>query len=242
MELTAYHFFDDKLNLYGDRGNILSLKYRSEKRGIPLNIVEVKNVNGVDLTKADIFFIGGGPDKLQTLCTDQLFTIKNEFKVAIEDGVSTLTICGGYQFLGEYYELPNGDKLAALNILDFYTKNPSEDPSKRLIGNLLVESDKFGHVVGFENHGGRTYHNYEAIGNVVVGYGNNEESKTEGLIYKNLLGTYLHGPILPKNPKISDWLIAKAIERKYGVTELEPLNDKLEEETNQQVWDLFHNK
>lgn len=120
--------------------------------------------------------------------------MKDDFKAAIEDGMPALTICGGYQFLGEKYITPDGQELRGLNILDFYTESKPE----RLIGNIVIESDTFGQIVGFENHGGRTYHNYGTLGHVVSGFGNNDDDKEEGLHYKNLLGTYLHGPILQR--------------------------------------------
>lgn len=239
MKLTLYHFFPDKLNLYGDRGNIITLKMRCAWRGIELEVHEIKDCTDVDLTKADLFFIGGGPNSLQCLCTEQLFTIKDEFQAAIEDGVSALTICGGYQFLGNYYQLPNGEKLKGLSILDFYTESPSDDPKDRLISNIVVESERFGTIVGFENHGGRTYHSYETLGKVITGYGNNDTDQTEGLLYKHLIGTYLHGPILPKNPAVADFLLGAAYKRKTG-NELPKLeNNDLELAANKRVKELF---
>lgn len=239
MKLTLFHFFPDKLNLYGDRGNVIALKKRCEWRQIDLDVIEIKDCYNIDLNKADILFIGGGPNSLQTLCTQQLMLIKDEFKAAIEDGVSALTICGGYQFLGNHYKMPSGKKLKGLSILDFYTESPSNDPRDRLVGNIIVESEKFGSIVGFENHGGRTYHSYETLGNVITGYGNNDTDKKEGLLYKNLIGTYLHGPILPKNPKVADFLLEVAYKRKTG-NQLPPIeNDFLEQSANEKVKQLY---
>ena len=235
MELTLFHFFPEKLNLYGDRGNIITLKKRCEWRDITLNVKEISNVDGIKMSEADMIFIGGGSDREQALCTEQLFNIKKEFKAAIEDGVSALTICGGYQFLGTHYITADKQELKGLGILDFY----NESKPGRLIGNMLIESDEFGRIVGFENHGGRTYHNYGTLGRVIKGNGNNDDDKREGLHYKNLIGTYLHGPILPKNPAIGDYLISQALERKYGKTELPILNDMLEKRTNLKVWEMF---
>lgn len=237
MKLTLYHFFDELLNLYGDRGNVIALKHRCEARGIELDIVKVKNVDGLKLSEGDIYFIGGGADSSQALCTEQLLKIKNEFKDAVEDGVSALTICGGYQFLGQRYTTANGEDLKTLGILDFYTESTVKKP--RLIGNVLLESERFGQVVGYENHGGRTFHDYETLGRVVNGYGNNDDDKLEGLVYKNLIGTYLHGPILPKNPDITDFLIANAIERKYGKTDLPIVETQFENWANQSVWNKY---
>lgn len=224
MELTLFWFAPDKLNLYGDRGNIIVLKERCKRRGITLQVEEIKSTKGASLTGADLLFIGGGSDREQHLVTQDLMASKQEFKAAIEDGVAALTICGGYQFLGNYYELLSGEQLKGLEILDFYTvAKPT-----RLVGNVAIESDTMGTLVGFENHGGRTYHDYEPLGVVKHGYGNNDTDKKEGLLYKNLMGTYLHGPVLPKNPTMADALLLRALERKYGLTELEPLDDTIE--------------
>lgn len=178
--------------------------------------------------------IGGGSDREQYIATTRLQPIVNEIKSWIYDGVSGLTICGGYQFLGEYYEMKNGEKLKGMGLLPFYTKTGAD----RLMANLLVESEMFGKIVGFENHGGKTYHSLPPLGKVIKGFGNNGESGEEGLIFNHLIGTYLHGPILPKNPKIADFLIEKAFERKTG-KKLEPLNDTLENEANKIAWERF---
>ncbi|WP_102346242.1 type 1 glutamine amidotransferase [Bacillus sp. Marseille-P3661] len=235
MELTLLHFFPDRLNLYGDRGNILVLKKRCEWRNIKLNIKKITGVDGIQshLNGADILFIGGGSDREQSIVTLQLHKIKKEFQAMVEDGVAALTICGGYQFLGSYYELSNGLKLKGLEVLDFYTLSKPT----RLIGNLLMETKDMGTIVGFENHVGRTYHEYESFGTVISGFGNNGEDAKEGLRYKNLIGTYLHGPLLPKNPTVADWLLEVALKRKYGSIALEPLNDNLENLAKQFIWE-----
>lgn len=235
--LTLYHFFPDKLNLYGDRGNIISLVKRCEWRGIELKVKEIKKTDGLEMDDMDMFFIGGGSDREQSLATEELKKIKHKLKEKIEMGVPALTICGGYQFLGTEYLDAKGNKLDCLGILDFRTiaKQP------RLVGNVLLKSKKFGEIVGFENHGGRTYHSYEYLGDVVQGYGNEELNKQEGLFYKNLIGTYLHGPILPKNPAITDFLIETAIVNRYGKEVAEKwmvtLNDKLEHHARKRVWE-----
>jgi CobQ-like glutamine amidotransferase family enzyme len=181
--------------------------------------------------------IGGGSDREQAIATKRLTPLVNEIKAWVEDGVAGLTICGGYQFLGEYLQTNNGEKLKGMGILPFYSK--AED--NRLMTNLLVESEQFGKVVGFENHSGRTYHDYPTLGKVVKGHGNYENSGEEGLHYHHIIGTYLHGPILPKNPVIADYLIESAYERKSG-RKLEPLVDQLEKEARQSVWNRFIEK
>ncbi|PLR77413.1 glutamine amidotransferase [Bacillus sp. V3-13] len=235
-QLTLYHFFPDKLNLYGDRGNIISLIKRCEWRGIDLDVKEIRSTDGLTLEDMDLFFIGGGSDREQSLATAELQKIRNQLKEKIENGVPGLTICGGYQFLGNQYIDANGNELECLGILEFYTvaKQP------RLTGNILIQSELFGEIAGFENHAGRTYHSYPPLGKVEKGSGNNDDSGLEGLLYKNLIGTYLHGPILPKNPAIADYLITKAIEHRYEketasewMTQLE---DDFEHLAKKQVW------
>lgn len=240
MNLKLYHFMPDKLNLYGDIGNVMAIKKRCQWRGINLEIENITNTDGIKLSNCDMFFIGGGSDREQCIATEQFEKIKNEFKSAIEDGTPALTICGGYQFLGEYYLTADGTKLKGLNILDFYTTSVTDKP--RLIGNILLESNQFGDIVGFENHGGRTYHNYDTLGDVIVGYGNNDTDKKEGLIYNNLIGTYLHGPILPKNPNITDYLIKSALDKKYGHYEFIELNNDIELEANQHMAKLLRSQ
>ena len=229
-ELTVYHFMPDKLNLYSDIGNIIALKQRAKRRNIELKVVDINQTENVTFDECDIFFIGGGSDREQALATQELTKIKSKLKDAIEDGLPGLTVCGGYQFLGRKYVTPDGTELDGLNILDFYTESKKD----RLTGDIVIESNTFGTIVGFENHGGRTYHNYGNLGEVTHGFGNNDDDAKEGIHYKNLLGTYLHGPILPKNHEITDYLLEKACERKGIVFEPKEL-DNTEEEAAKKV-------
>ena len=229
-ELTVFHFMSDKLNLYSDIGNIIALKQRAKKRNINLKVIEINETEGVTLENCDIFFIGGGSDREQSIATKELSKIKTILKAAIEDGMPGLTISGGYQFLGTKYITPDGTELEGLGILDFYTKSKTD----RLTGDIVIKSDTFGTIVGFENHGGRTYHNFDTLGHVVTGYGNNDDDKKEGIHYKNLLGTYLHGPILPKNHELTDYLLEKACERK-GIPFTPKQLDNTEEEAAKYV-------
>ncbi|REI11870.1 type 1 glutamine amidotransferase [Staphylococcus felis] len=228
-ELTVYHFMPDKLNLYSDIGNIMALKFRAKQRNIKLNVVDINETENIDLSKADIFFIGGGSDREQALATQALLKIKKQLKDAIEDGLPGLTVCGGYQFLGEKYITPDGQELEGLHILDFYTESKED----RLTGDIVIESEKFGTIVGFENHGGRTYHHYDTLGNVKCGYGNNDTEQKEGIHYKNLLGTYLHGPVLPKNHELTDYLLEAAAKRKGIPFEPQKLDNTVEEAAKQ---------
>lgn len=231
--------YPDLMSTYGDRGNIIVLSKRCEWRKISAQIVEVNVGFNVKLLKdIDILFMGGAQDTQQQIVSKD-FTPKkiNCLRKKVNDGTPGLYICGAYQFLGKYYKDADGTKIKGLEIFDLHTEHPGEG-SKRLIGNIVarlnlhlfnrfVESAPIPYrnsrnsidtlVVGFENHGGRTYlsKNIKPFAQVVKGFGNNGEDKTEGVTYKNSIGTYLHGPILPKNPEIADWLIVKALEKKY---------------------------
>ncbi|MGK9045306.1 type 1 glutamine amidotransferase [Mammaliicoccus vitulinus] len=229
--IKIYHFMPDKLNLYGDIGNIIALKQRAKWRNINVEVVDITETDDLSLDECDIFFIGGGSDREQSLATEQLKKIKTQLKNAIEDGMPTLTICGGYQFLGSEYVTPDGTRLEGLNILNIFTESKKE----RLIGDIVIESETFGQIVGFENHGGRTYHEYPTLGKVVDGYGNNDTDKREGIHYKNLLGTYLHGPILPKNHEITDYLLKQACIRKGIAFKPEQLDNTVEEAAKQAI-------
>lgn len=231
MKLTVGHLYPELLNLYGDRGNIISIKKRCQWRGIDVQIKQFKLEDKIDFSELDIVFIGGGSDREQLLVGKRLLDIKSDFQTYIENNGVTLTICGGYQLLGHYYQLQN-EKINALGILDIYTVS---EPG-RLIGNVIVESDFLGDMstlVGFENHGGRTHiNNHTPLGKVTIGNGNNGIDGGEGVMYKNTIGTYLHGPILPKNPNLTDYLIHKALEKRFGISKDEfdklLLDDKLE--------------
>ena len=217
MKIIVGHLYPELLNLYGDRGNIISISNRCQWRNIEVEIKQYKLNDEINFNEVDIVFIGGGSDREQLLVGKRLLDIKKDFQDYIENNGVTLTICGGYQLLGHYYKLQN-ETINALGILDIYTE--SEDG--RLIGNVVIQSDFLGEkstLVGFENHGGRTYINeHTPLGKTIVGFGNNGSDGGEGIIYKNTIGTYLHGPILPKNPNLTDYLIFKALEKRFDTT------------------------
>ncbi|BCS80791.1 type 1 glutamine amidotransferase [Anaerocellum diazotrophicum] len=241
MEINIVNMFPEVLNLYGDRGNIICLQKRSVWRGIKANVFEYTlGANQEILKDADIILLGGASDREQSIVYSHLLSLRGLIKDLIEDGVVVLAICGGYQLLGEAYIDANGRVIKGLHLLDFVTKAEG----KRLIGNIIIETslDVFPKtVVGYENHGGRTYHNYQPFGKVLKGYGNNGKDGFEGLIYKNVIGTYLHGPLLPKNPHIADFMIKKALERKYTLDNLEfqKLDDTLEYLAHNRVKELY---
>lgn len=239
MKLKIGHLYPDLLNLYGDRGNIRCLMKRCEWRGIEVETVEYHLEDKINFEELDIVLLGGGSDREQRLVGNHLKEICGEFKKYVENLGVVLAICGGYQLLGKYYQIGE-EKIEGLDILDLYTKQ-GED---RLIGNVVIKSELFDlPIVGFENHGGRTYigEKNKPLGKVLSGNGNNGDDLGEGIHYKNVFGTYLHGPLLPKNPHLSDFLIEKALSRKYEEVSLTPLKDKEELSANQYIIDRFVN-
>lgn len=237
MKLTIGHLYPDLLNLYGDRGNVQCLLKRCEWRGIDAEVISFEQDDKVDFSNLDIVLLGGGSDREQLLVCDKLKEIQPEFKEYVENNGVVIAICGGYQLLGKYYKTEN-ETIEGLNLLDIYTENGNG----RLIGNIVLKSKLFEMpIVGFENHGGRTFINtHEPLGKVLCGTGNEEQSGYEGVRYKNVIGTYLHGPLLPKNPELADWLIVHALEKKYGeIVELSPLEDSQEKEANAYVYHRF---
>jgi len=238
MQLKIFHMYPDLLNLYGDLGNITCLRQRCEWRGIQAKVVGFSMNHEVPLEEGDIFFIGGGSDRGQNIVYSHLLKHREEMEQLIEDRAVMLSICGGYQLLGEKYIDAQGNDVSGLGIFDYHTQ--SEEG--RLIGNIIIKNN-LGLIpktlVGFENHGGRTYHDHHPLGQVIVGHGNNGKDGGEGMVYKNCIGTYLHGPILPKNPHLADHLILKALERKYGHHELIELDDSIEYSAHEKVLKLY---
>ena len=229
MELTIGHLYPDLLNLYGDRGNIACLMKRCMWRGIHARTIGFESEDEVDFSALDIVLLGGGSDREQMLVCEKLKKIRRDFQDYVEDNGVVLAVCGGYQLLGKYYKTTDGT-IEGLDLVDIYT----EQGEGRLIDNIILKSPLCEMpVVGFENHGGRTYiGKNRPFGKVLYGSGNDSESGCEGVLYKNVIGTYLHGPLLPKNPQICDHLIKKALERKYGSADLAPLDDRQEQEAN----------
>lgn len=228
MELNICHLYPDLLNVYGDLGNILVLKYRAEQRGIKVNILNLSLGDPFDASKYDITFFGGGQDYEQSIVSEDLNNSKKlGLTEYIEAGKVFLAICGGYQLLGKYYTTPDGEKLEGLGLLDIHT----EGGDTRFIGNTVIQNEEFNETyVGFENHSGRTYigNDLKPLGKVIAGYGNNGEDGYEGCIYKNCYCTYFHGSLLSKNPELADRLITSALSNKYEEIQLEPLDDSLE--------------
>ena len=232
QKLTIGWLYPTLMNIYGDRGNIIALTKRCEWRGIETEtlLLDIGFLEE-DLRRCNIILMGGAQDKQQETVAKDLFKKSKVLKTMIEENVPGLYICGAYQFLGKYYKEANGNTIDGLGIFDLYTENPGEN-ARRLIGNAVFENKEFGKIIGFENHGGRTYlgKNIQPFGKVIKGFGNNGSDNLEGAAYKNSFGTYLHGPILPKNPLFADYLISKALEVKYKLEiKLKKLDDDLEQ-------------
>ncbi|SHE85132.1 type 1 glutamine amidotransferase [Clostridium fallax] len=239
MELNICHLYPDLLNVYGDLGNILVLKYRSEARGIKVNIINVSLNDSFKEEDYDIVFFGGGQDYEQSIVSKDLIeTKKTSIINYIENNGVFLAICGGYQLLGKYYETPTGEKLEGLGALNIYT----EGGDTRFIGNTAILNEDFNETyVGFENHSGRTYINdLKPLGKCLHGYGNNGSDNNEGCIYKNTFGSYFHGSLLSKNPELADRLITLALNKKYENFNLEPLDDSLELKAKKAVLDMLN--
>lgn len=237
MKITIGHLYPDLLNLYGDRGNIQCLMKRCLWRGIEAETIAFELGDKIDFSKLDIVLLGGGSDREQMLVCEKLKEIQKDFKAYVEDNGVVIAICGGYQLLGNYYKTDQG-MIEGLKLVDMST----EQGKGRLIGNIVMQSNLFDMpIVGFENHGGRTtIGNNKALGKVLSGYGNDGQSGEEGVVYKNVIGTYLHGPLLPKNPHLADLLISRALEKKYGKKiELEKLDDSEEQEANSYIFHRF---
>jgi lipid II isoglutaminyl synthase (glutamine-hydrolysing) len=232
LELRLLALYPEQMNIYADRGNILFLQRRCEWRGIGFDYAAAGPGEAVDPAAHDLIYIGGGQDRDQVLVAEDLLRSKRDaVAAAIDDGAAVLAVCGGYQLLGHSYQL--GDhSIPGLGVAELETVR---EPGPRLIGNVEIEVD-LGEgprvLAGFENHGGRTYlgAGAEPLGRVLHGFGNNGQDGNEGVRRLNLIGTYLHGPLLPKNAWLADRLIALALARRTGsAPSLAPLDDELEQ-------------
>lgn len=228
QKLVIGWLYGAKMNIYGDRGNVLALTKRAEWRGIE---VEVRDIGIGDeiAPDIDIFFWGGGQDQEQVAVAKDIAGAKGQaLRAAIERGAAMLAICGGYQLLGHGYQPHGGEYLPGIGLFDA----TSVAGEKRFIGNVVIESEQFGTLVGFENHSGLTtlQSNCQPLGKVAIGHGNNGADGTEGAIYKNAIGCYLHGALLPKNPHLTDWLLLAGLRHRYGdEVEIATLGDYLEQ-------------
>ena len=229
MKLKILWMYHDLMDLYGDKGNIEVLRRRAEKRGIEC-VVDTCTLNEEKkISDYDLFFLGGGADREQQLIYKDLLGRRAGIQEAMDSGTAFLLICGGYQLFGKYYKDQDGNVLESLGFFDYYTV--ASDRDHRCIGNIALEAtidgDTF-RMVGFENHGGQTHDVATPLGKVLSGHGNTSQSSFEGFQNDQVIATYMHGPLLPKNPMAADKIIKRALKRNYGETELAPLDDTLE--------------
>ena len=227
---TVGWLYPDLMNIYGDRGNILTLLKRAEWRDYDARVVELGRGITSRMDEVDVFFFGGGQDREQALVYQDLVESKQApLSRAAASGAGILAVCGGYQLLGHYYQTAEGERFPGIGLIDVRT----EAGRRRFIGDVVVDAALVdiepATLVGFENHSGRTFLGPQAkpLGRVRLGFGNNGEDHTEGCLQGGVIGTYLHGSLLPKNPQLADYLIRSALRRRGG-GELAPLDDSAE--------------
>ena len=233
MRIRVAHLYADYLNIYADRGNIAGLGRRAAWRGHELDVESLSLGEAIRPGAHDLLYIGGGQDREQALVAVDLAEKADPVREAIADGVALLAVCGGYQLLGRFYRDRDGRELPGTGVLPLHTVAGE----RRMIGDVLLDCAWAGETIaGFENHAGRTMldEGAEPLGRVVYGFGNDGVSGFEGCRLGNAIGTYLHGPLLPRNPWLADWLLARAFAHRTGAVppELEPLADELEGEAH----------
>ncbi len=242
-KIRICHLYPAHLNLYGDRGNMLALCRRAQWHNIDLEVTPIEPGESINFAQCDLLFMGGGQDSDQKLVAADLKKRQAELHKAVEEGMAIFAVCGSYQLLGHYYTASSGEKISGLEIVDLYT----EAGPKRLIGNAVVKCslwDPPRTLVGFENHAGKTYlgPSLQPLGEVLIGYGNNGTDKKEGAVYKNVIGTYLHGSLLPKNPWLTDKILEKALSYRNQVFKPARLDDSIEQIAHDSVIKLATSK
>ena len=236
VRIVVGHLFPDYLNIYADRGNMAVLARRAAWRGHELEVQPLGRGDDVQPGEHDLYYVGGGQDREQALIAPVLAAMGPALREAIEGGAAALAVCGGYQLFGRFYRDQSGDELPGAGLLPLHTVAGE----RRMIGDVLLECELDAGVprtlAGFENHAGRTYLDDRAdpLGRVLAGFGNDGKSGHEGCRAGRVIGTYLHGPLLPRNPWLADWLLAQALAHRTGgePPQLEPLPDDLEAEAH----------
>lgn len=226
MEFKIAWMYPDLLELYGDSGNINILKFRCEQLGLDIKIDKFTVGDHLVATEYDMVFLGGGSDREQSIFYNDLISRRDTLIKAIEEDVVFLIICGGFQLFGQYYKDANGNTIDGIGAFNYYTETKKDQ--ERITGYIATEVDLDGEktkIVGFENHSGQTYGVLNSFGKVLKGTGNNKEELLEGIRYKNLIGTYMHGPLLSRNPELTDYLIKMMARRKnYEVKFTDSIN------------------
>jgi lipid II isoglutaminyl synthase (glutamine-hydrolysing) len=232
VKIRVGHLYPDYLNIYADRGNIAVLAGRAHARGHELDVTAIGLRDAVPTGEIDLFYIGGGQDREQALVAHDLAGKAPALRDAVESGAALLAVCGGYQLLGRYYRDVAGEEQPGIGLLPLHTIADEQ----RMIGDVLLACDWAAGetLAGFENHAGRTIldEDAEPLGRVVSGFGNDGRSGYEGARYKRAYGTYLHGPLLPRNPWFADHVLSEALAHAGGPTELGPLPDELEQQAH----------
>jgi CobQ-like glutamine amidotransferase family enzyme len=235
VKIVVGHLYPEYLNIYADRGNIAVLERRAAWRGYELDVQGISADDTIVPGAHDLLYIGGGQDREQALVAHDLAGKSEQLLAAAAGGAVVLAVCGGYQLLGRFYRFADGEELPGVGLFPHHTIAGE----RRMIGDILLQTDLSGSrrtIAGFENHAGRTYLDVgaEPLGRVVAGFGNDGESGYEGCCVGRAVGTYLHGPLLPRNPWLADWLLAQAICHRTGVDVpgFEPLADELEQEAH----------
>lgn len=243
LELTIGHLYPERMNLYGDIGNVIALKRRAEVRGIRVKVENIPEGNDLKPSQCDIYFMGGGQDGDQMAIYRDFIDLKGkQLAEDLDNRTPMLAICGAYQLLGNYFIDSKANKIQGLGLLPIETVAPGPELAQRAIGNIVTRVTHPGisnhytnlkTLVGFENHSGRTRVNknkeINILGEVLVGQGDNEDGQSDGVIYKNVIGSYMHGSLLPKNPHLTDYILKQAIEIKHNKgIELPKLDDSQE--------------
>jgi CobQ-like glutamine amidotransferase family enzyme len=234
MRIRVGHLYPDYLNIYADRGNIAVFARRAALRGHDLDVSPIGMDDPIVPGEHDLYYVGGGQDREQYLVAENLAAKAEPLIDAVNaGGAALLAVCGGYQLLGRGYRGFHGEDMPGVGLLPLETVAGET----RMIGDVLLDAGELGTIAGFENHAGRTRLDRDAqpLGRVVYGYGNDGESGYEGCRLGRAIGTYLHGPLLPRNPQLADWLLSQALAHRSGAEppELEPLDDRLEEQAHE---------
>lgn len=244
MKLKLAWLYHDFMDLYGDKGNVMTLQKRCEDRGIDFEVTTIGIGQEADLSQYDLCFLGGGADKEQISLIPDLLSRKENIQKALDAKTFFLLICGGYQLFGQYYIAADGQKIRGLQLASYFTD--TDENAQRCIGNCIIEANLDGEtmkLVGFENHGGQTRNVVHPLGKVLHGYGNDFTSKAEGYYDGRFLGTYLHGPLLPKNPQLADFIIAKALKKRnpqFTVKDLTPLTNPFDQNARNVLFNRFN--
>ena len=244
MKIKVCWMYHDIMDLYGDKGNMMVLKKRCEDRDIEFQLDTCGIGQDIDLSSYDLIFLGGGADKEQISLIPDLLSRKEAIKKAMDENTFILLICGGYQLFGQYYIAADGSKIEGLQFYDYYTDTGKE--GSRCIGNIVIEANLdeiHTKIVGFENHGGQTMNVTKPLGKVLHGFGNSFDAGWEGFYDGKILGTYLHGPLLPKNPVVADFVIYKALKKNnptFKFADLKPIENDYENQAREVIFKRFN--